>query len=129
MILLFSCMSISFNGIKELKDLLKDRKPLMRECVNKHTSKLENRMKRKAQKGEAFLKGYSKGWTKKTIDAKINGDDSRNYRYVGVVAPHTNYSAYLEYGTRFMDAEPFVEPSIAEQEPEFFKDVKRVIEL
>ena len=34
---------------------------------------------------------------------------------------------YLEYGTRFMDAQPFVQPALEEQLPKFKSDMKKLV--
>ena len=43
------------------------------------------------------------------------------------VGPTTDYSPYVEYGTRFMQAEPFVKPSWEEQKELFKKDMDKLV--
>lgn len=38
-----------------------------------------------------------------------------------------NYSAYVEYGTRYQTAQPFIRPSLKEQEIKFRNDLKRLM--
>lgn len=129
MILFFIAMKVSITGIKEIESIVnKDKQPLFYACVQKHAAKLDATMKRKASKGGVFNKGYSKGYTKKTIDLKMNGGIS-NAEIMAIVAPHTNYASYLEYGTRFMDPEPFVQPSLDEIEEAFIADIERIMSL
>ena len=41
--------------------------------------------------------------------------------------PSTNYAPYVEFGTRFMDAQPFVRPSFKQQVPMFKSDMKKLV--
>ena len=43
------------------------------------------------------------------------------------VSPGTEYSPYLEYGTRFMEAQPFVHPALEAQEGQFKSDMKKLV--
>jgi HK97 gp10 family phage protein len=43
------------------------------------------------------------------------------------VEPETEYSPYLEYGTRFMEAQPFVRPALEVQGEQFVKDLKKLL--
>ena len=40
---------------------------------------------------------------------------------------HTDYSAYVEYGTRFQSAQPFVKPAYNVQKGVFIKDLERLL--
>ena len=41
--------------------------------------------------------------------------------------PTTEYSPYVEYGTRFMDAQPFVRPALEEQASKFKRDMQKLV--
>lgn len=43
------------------------------------------------------------------------------------VEPTTNYAGYVEYGTRFMDAQPYVRPIYEQQKEIFMKDMKKYV--
>ena len=43
-----------------------------------------------------------------------------------VVAPHTDYAAYQEYGTRYMAAHPYLEPALEEVAPKFKQKMKEL---
>ncbi|PCS15925.1 hypothetical protein RU91_GL000762 [Lactococcus lactis subsp. lactis] len=47
--------------------------------------------------------------------------------FSGQAGPHTDYSAYVEYGTRFQSAQPFVKPAYNEQKGLFIKDLERLL--
>lgn len=44
-----------------------------------------------------------------------------------MVKPTAHYSPYVEYGTRFMEAQPFVRPAHDHQEPIFIGDLKQLL--
>lgn len=105
-------MEIKVAGTDELEAYLK-RKGTLKEIkmlVRSHGSKLQRTMQRKAD----FTKGYATGATKNSIELDIE-----NGGLTAVVQPTTEYSPYLEYGTRFMDAQPFVRPALDEVAPRF----------
>lgn len=92
--------------------------------VKFHASDLDRKMKRKASfrghyRGRKFI--IPSGLTKRSIGIRIQNDGLS-----AVVAPHSNYSAYLEFGTRFMKAQSFVRPALKEVEPAFVKDMERI---
>src|SRR5699024_3256928 len=90
----------------------------VKRVVKMNASELERKMKRNA----SFTKGYQTGETKRSIGTSVEGDGMS-----AVVGPKTHYSPYLEYGTRFMSAQPFVKPSFAAQEKIFIKDMRRLM--
>lgn len=45
-----------------------------------------------------------------------------------VVYPTVHYAMYVEYGTRFMNAQPFLKPSLLSIEPQFVRAMDKVME-
>lgn len=45
----------------------------------------------------------------------------------GRVSPTAEYAAYLEFGTRFMTAQPFMRPTFYQQVNQFKKDLDRLV--
>ena len=43
------------------------------------------------------------------------------------VGPTTDYAYYVEFGTRKMEAEPFVKPAWEEQKEQFEKDMQKLV--
>ena len=43
------------------------------------------------------------------------------------VEPHTEYAAYVEYGTRKMAAQPYIKPAFEEQSKQFEKDMRGLV--
>lgn len=44
------------------------------------------------------------------------------------VEPTADYAPYVELGTRFMDAQPYLAPAFNEQKEKFKKDMKKLVE-
>ena len=70
-----------------------------------------------------FSKGYQTGATKRSVglDMKDNGLTAES-------GPTTEYAEYLEYGTRFMEAQPFIKPAFDKQAEKFKRDMKKLTE-
>lgn len=45
-----------------------------------------------------------------------------------VVEPNTDYEGYVEFGTRFAAAQPYLGPAFKKQSKKFKKDMKRLVE-
>lgn len=112
---------IKINGIEELQAKLKKNVNMddVKTVVQHNGGELDNTMKREA--GAAFVKGYSTGDTARSITLTMSDGG-----LTATVAPGTEYSMYLEYGTRFMAAEPFVKPAFEIVKPKFLEDLKKL---
>lgn len=113
-------MKLRVTGTNSLMKHLRQAQNLdeVRQSVRKHGANLQQTMMDEA----TFTKGYSKGTTKRSIALEMR-DDS----FTASVQPHTHYASYVEYGTRFMDAQPFVRPAFRKIEPVFISDMKRLL--
>lgn len=111
---------IKVEGLKELQKHLKDNVKMddVKRVVRHHGGALQERMKNKAD----FKKGYQTGTTKRSIGLEITDSG-----FTAEVEPATDYSPYLEYGTRFMDAQPFVKPALDEQKEKFKRDMQKLV--
>lgn len=110
---------IKIEGIEKLQAKLKKNVQMddVKRVVKTNGAQLKNKMVRNAN----FVKGYQTGTTKRHI--------FRNTKDSGLtveVGPTTEYSPYLEFGTRFMAAQPFIRPALDEQKKEFVKDFKKL---
>ena len=126
-------IEIDVKGIKELqKKLKKNADPSdVKFIVRQNGAELQKRMKQKADfhghfewvkgKGKKFKKAT--GTTKRSIGLEITDSG-----FTAEVGPETEYSPYLEYGTRFMEAQPFVEPALNEQKDIFISDLKKIMQ-
>lgn len=111
---------IKVKGLDELYDALKKNATLqdVQRVVKHNGAGLQQKMQRKAD----FKQGYQTGATKDSIGLEIidNG-------LTAVCGPTTEYAEYLEYGTRFMNAQPFVQPALNEQAKKFQKDLQKLM--
>ena len=112
-------MGLKIHGIKKLKIDLKDNAQmrLVKEIVKKHGASLQQEMVKKA----VFKGGYSNGDTRRSINILIEKGGLMTR-----VKPTTKYSPYVEYGTRFMDKQPFVKPAFQQIKKEFVNDLKKL---
>ena len=111
-------MSVIYSGDKELLNALEKmaRTEVYKEVVKKNGAALQRTAQRKA----VFKKGYSTGATKRSIKLDLASNGLR-----AVVKANTDYSGYLEVGTRKMEAQPFMQPAFNEIQPKFIDDLRR----
>lgn len=115
-------MGVQLKGLDELKRALKDNCDLsdVKRVVQTNGDRLNREMK--AQTHVAFVKGYSHGDTAGSINTEIT-DGGMTAR----VGPATEYAPYVEWGTRFMSAEPFVGPAFLKIRAQFIADMQRLM--
>ena len=97
----------------------KDRR-LVKTVVAKNGNQLNEKMKSKMR--DAYIKGYSHGDTAGSVNTVL-ADGGMTAK----VGPTTEYAMYVEYGTRFMQAEPAVRPAFEEQVPIFKRDMDAIV--
>ena len=85
-------------------------------AVQKHGADLQ----KKAQSNAVFTHGYATGATKRSIKLEITDGG-----FTAKVTAGTDYSGYLEKGTRKMEAQPFMQPAFNEIQPKFIDDLRR----
>lgn len=111
-------MGVKLSGAKELKAVLEKRskvKQLAATVVKFHGSQLQQNAQKRAP--------VDTGNLKRSIQLEI-----KDGGLMAEVAATADYSAYVEYGTRFMHAQPYVRPSFQQQEGKFLKDLKKVLD-
>lgn len=111
---------IKIDGLEELEKKLKANVTLddVKRVVRQNGAELQKKMQSKAD----FKMGYQTGTTKRSIGLEI-----KDSGMTAEVAPETEYSPYLEYGTRFMDAQPFVRPALEDQTGQFKSDMQKLV--
>ena len=111
---------IKFEGIADLEKALVDKIGLdaLKHIVRHNGTELQQ----KAQKNADFKKGYQTGTTKRSISL-----DMKDEGLTAQVEPGTEYAAYLEFGTRFMEAQPYLKPAYEEQMKKFKQDLERLV--
>jgi HK97 gp10 family phage protein len=120
------------DGLDKLQKALKENVTLdgVKDIVRKNGEQLQRKIERNAD----FTKGYQTGTTKRSVSLEFE-----NNEFTAVTGsikpvlnkktgqPATEYSPYVEYGTRFMDAQPFVKPAFDEQSAKFKKDMQKLV--
>ena len=115
---------VTFKGLNDLHVQITKSMNLddVKQVIKKNGAELNQKMQKYASPQGAFTKGYSVGTTRRSITIELSDNGM-----TATVEPHTDYSQYLEYGTRFMEAEPFVSPAFNDQKEVFLKDMKKIM--
>lgn len=114
---------IKIEGLDELQKALKDNvtMDLVKRVVSDNGKELLDKISDRAD----FTKGYQTGQTKRSVtDAGVNIVDGGLTAEAGATTEH---ALYLEVGTRFMEAQPFVKPAFDEQKEIFKRDMQRLV--
>ena len=111
---------IKWEGLEELQKKLRDNVTMndVKRVVRKNGADLQQKIQEKAE----FTQGYQTGQTKRSVDLVIQDGG-----FTADSGPTTEYSPYLEYGTRFMEAQPFVRPALEEQSKKFKSDMQKLV--
>lgn len=111
---------LNVKGLDKLQKSLKDKVTLddVKRVVRHNGAELQQRMQENAD----FTQGYQTGTTKRSIGLEIIDSG-----FTASVGPETEYSPYLEYGTRFMDAQPFIKPAHDTQKAKFKRDMQKLM--
>lgn len=111
---------LKIHGLDKLEKALKSNVTMddVKRVVRYNGSQLQKNMQGKAD----FTQGYQTGATKRSIGLEITDGG-----FTAQSGPETEYSPYLEYGTRFMDAQPFIKPAFDEQKKKFYSDMQKLV--
>lgn len=114
-------MDIKIDGLDEFRKTLKENVTMddVKRIVRTNGHRLTNVMKR--QTTNAYVKGYTTGDTASSINA-----EERDGGLTVAVGATMNYNPYTEYGTRYMSAEPILDPSLEVIRPQFIGDLEKV---
>lgn len=111
---------IKWEGLEDLQKKLRENASmnLVKKTVQQNGQELRSKIQEKAE----FTQGYQTGQTKRsvTLDIKDGG-------FTAESGPTTEYAEYVEYGTRFMEAQPFVRPALEEQASKFKRDMQKLV--
>ena len=114
-----STLTFKCNGLEELQAKLKKNVQMddVKTVVQHNGEQLDNQMVRHA----VFKGKYTTGDTARSITLTMSDGG-----LTATVKPETDYSFYLEVGTRFMPAQPFVKPAFDIVKPKFLEDLKKL---
>lgn len=115
---------ITIEGLDKLEKALKSNVTLndVRRVVRSNGVAMQRNMQGKAD----FKMGYQTGTTKRSIGSK-DGIKFYDSNLTVEVGPTTDYASYVEYGTRFMSAQPFIRPAHNEQKEKFKRDLSKLV--
>ena len=108
---------IKIVGMEKLQKKLKKNVNMeaVKKKVRQHGGQLQEKAMRNAPVDTGFLKQH--------INLDI-GDSGMSAE----VDPTADYAPYVEYGTRFMEAQPYLKPAFDDQKEKFKKDMKKLVE-
>lgn len=123
---------IKFEGIAKLNKGLKKRMDMsaVKTTVRKNGKSMESKAKRNAvfkghyawEEGKGMVFKKPTGNLKRSIGLEISPNGLK-----ATVEPKAEYAAYVELGTRKMEAQPYLRPAFEEQKKQFEKDLKELV--
>ena len=100
--------------IKGITDIYQKSDSEIGRVVKANTAELQQKEMRTVPVDTGFLKRSI------MLTMKDNG-------LTGVVEPTANYASYVEYGTRFMAAQPYVRPNYDAQSKQIIQDMQKFV--
>ena len=123
---------ITVKGLDDIQKKLKANATLadVKKVVRKNGAEMQKKMQKNAdfkghyewEKGTGKVKVSPTGETKRSIGLEITDG--------GLTAesgPETEYAPCVEWGTRFMEAQPFIRPAFEEQKKKFQNDLRKLM--
>ena len=111
-------MSVKIVGlarmIKGLTDIYRNSDSEIGRVVKANTAELQQKEMRSVPVDTGFLKRSI------LLTMKDNG-------LTGVVEPTATYATFVEFGTRFMAAQPYVRPNYDAQAKQFIQDMQKFV--
>lgn len=118
---------IKIEGLDKLQKHLKKQYTLddVRNVVKMNGAELQKKAQRKAPIGtpeSTGIPGYKGGTLRGSIGLEIT-----EAGMTAEVEATAEYAPYVEYGTRFMKAQPYIRPSLEEQKKSFKNDLSKLL--
>lgn len=118
---------VRIDGFDKLEAKLKRNMDLgaVRTVVRKNGADLQTKAQKNAPVGtpqSTGIPGYVGGTLKRSVELDITDGG-----LTAEVEPTADYAAYVEYGTRFMEAQPYLKPAYDEQKKKFVKDLNELV--
>ena len=109
-------MKIDIEGADELVRSIRNRlgSDKVVPVIRRNTSQAQAKAMRLAAVDTGFMKRSI------TMRTDITG-------LAGYIVAGASYSSYVEFGTRYMDSQPFMRPAAREQAPIFISDLRNLI--
>ena len=111
-----SSTGVKLEGFEELKARLKKNVKLedVKTVVRDHGSEMQNTAQEICPRASGRLSDSIK---LELTDGEMTAE----------VAPHENYAAYVEYGTRYMNAQPYMRPAYMQESARFKADLAKLM--
>nr|DAY77928.1 MAG TPA: putative tail component [Caudoviricetes sp.] len=118
---------IKLEGMEKFQVKLKKNVQMsdVKRVVKANGAALQEAAQRKAPVGtpqSTGIPGYVGGTLKRSIVLEI-----RDGGLTAEVEPTAEYATYVEHGTRFMNAQPYMRPSYNQQKEKFKSDMKKLV--
>ena len=118
---------IKIVGMEKLQKKLKKNVDMadVKRVVRHNGAEMQTKAQRKAPVGtpeSTGIPGYVGGTLKRSI-----GLECTDGGMSAEVEPTAEYAPYVELGTRFMEAQPYLKPAFEEQSKEFRKDMQKLV--
>lgn len=118
---------VRIDGFDKLEAKLKRNMDLgaVRTVVRKNGADLQTKAQKNVPVGtpqSTGIPGYVGGTLKRSVELDITDGG-----LTAEVEPTVDYAAYVEYGTRFMEAQPYLKPAYDEQKKKFVKDLNELV--
>lgn len=108
---------MKWKGMDKLISAFKTKSKASDEAVKS----LVKRYGAKLQQDEMRDVPVDTGFLKRSI--MLSSEDSGK---TAIVEPTANYAAYVEYGTRYMNAQPYIRPNYQKEAEAFVREVKKL---
>ena len=111
-----SSTGVKLEGFEELKARLKKNVKLedVKRLVHRHGDEMQNTAH--------YICPRDTGTLARSITLEM-----KDGNMTAEVAPHTNYAAYVEYGTRYMNAQPYMRPAFLQESARFKADLAELM--
>jgi HK97 gp10 family phage protein len=108
--------SIKIEGLDKLQAALKKNITLndVKKIVKQNGAELQTKAQREVP--------VDTGTLKRSIGLELP-----NGGMTAEIEPTAEYAAYVEYGTRFQRAQPYLKPSLREQQRQFKSDMQKLV--
>lgn len=121
---------LEIKGLDKLEKQLKKNVKMddIKRVVKHHGAQLQQKAQDKADfRGHWGYRDGKKEFLKPTGYLKGSiGLEIKAMGFTAEVGPTAEYGIYVELGTRFMDAQPYLSPALAEQKVKFKRDLDKL---
>ena len=118
-------MKVKLKGVNKLQKKLQQNMNLepVKQVVATHGPQLQQKAMRNAEGFRGHMRGND--FVRPTGDLRRSiGLELGSEGLSATVGPTAHYGAYVEFGTRFMDAQPYLRPALDVQARQFIRDLK-----